>query len=125
MPNPRRVPLEGECLSRAVDRLTAAGYTHELKAEKDGLRDATTGQLVAPEDLVVDETVRVEGLSDPGDSAIVLAVRDRDGRLRGTFVAAFGAQASTAEAAMLPRLKTPDEPQAPPGSLAEGRPGPG
>ncbi len=114
-----RVPVEPECLSRAVDRLTAAGYTHELRAEAAGLRDVTTGRLHAPEELVVDETVRVEGLSDPGDEAIVLALRDQAGRLRGTYVAAFGSSASTADAAMLPRLRTP------PATLARHPAGPG
>jgi hypothetical protein len=116
---PGKVPVEAECLSRAVDRLTAAGYTHELRAEAGGLRDATTGLLHLPEDLVVDETVRVEGISDPGDEAIVLAVRDRTASLRGTYVAAFGAEATGADAAMLPRLRTPDA-SPPTGLAAEG-----
>jgi len=98
------VPVEPECLSRAVDRLTASGYTHELRAEATGLRDVTSGRIVLPEDLVVDEIVRIEGVSDPGDEAIVLAVRDHCGKLRGTYVAAFGSAASMADAAILPRL---------------------
>jgi hypothetical protein len=113
MPRKGSVPVEPECLSRAVDRLTAAGYTHGLRAEKQGLRDLATEQLIAPEDLVVDETVRIEGISDPADESMVLALRDRSGQLRGTYVVAFGSEASTADAAMLPRLRAP-------GTLARG-----
>src|SRR5262245_31028041 len=113
MPSTSPVPVEPECLSRAVDRLTAAGYTHELRAEKAGVRDLTTGRLLVPEDLVVDETVRIEGLSDPGDEAIVLAVRDRDGRVRGTLVSSFGSGSASAEAEVLPRLTTPPSGLAP------------
>ena len=97
-------PIEPERLACAVDRLTAAGYTHELHAEAGGLRDLATGRLVAPEDLVVDETVRIEGFSDPGDESIVLALHDVQGTLRGTFATAFGADVAEADAEVLRRL---------------------
>ncbi|HEX5010595.1 MAG TPA: hypothetical protein VFY71_09345 [Planctomycetota bacterium] len=98
------IPTEPERLACAVDRLTAAGYTHELRAEAGGLRDVATGRLVAPEQLVVDETVRIEGFSDPGDESIVLALHDVEGTLRGTFATSFGADVAEAEAEVLRRL---------------------
>ena len=98
------VPAEPERLACAVDRLTAAGYTHELHAEAGGLRDVATGRLLAPEELVVDETVRIEGFSDPGDESIVLALHDVQGTLRATFATAFGADVAEADAEMLRRL---------------------
>ena len=97
-------PIEPERLACAVDRLTAAGWTHELHAEAGGLRDLATGRLVAPEDLVVDETVRIEGFSDPGDESIVLALHDVQGTLRGTFATAFGTAVAEADAEVLRRL---------------------
>jgi hypothetical protein len=111
------VPRESERLACAVDRLTAAGYTHELHADARGLRDTTTGRAVAPEDLVVDEIVRVEGLSDPGDESIVLALHDVQGTLRGTFATAFGTDAPEADADVLRRLPPVSAPSgpAPPG----------
>jgi hypothetical protein len=62
---------------------------------------------------VVDETVRIEGISDPGDEAIVLAVRDQCGRVRGTLVSAFGSGTAPADAEVLPRLATPPSGLAP------------
>lgn len=93
-----------ETLAHAVDRLQHDGYDLDFVAERDGLRVRTTGALFAPEDLIVDEIVRFEGLTDPGDEAIICALRDSAGTVRGTFAAAYGPTVATDEAAMLRRL---------------------
>jgi hypothetical protein len=91
-------------LAEIVDRLTAAGYRHDFRAEEGGLRAVAGGVLYAPEELLVDEVVRLEGPSDPGEEAIVLAMRTADGRVRGTYVTAYGPMADALDAALLPRL---------------------
>jgi len=101
-------PTEPESLSEAVDRLTAAGWAHALGAVAGGrLRDLRTGVEFAPEDLRVDESVRIEGPTDPGDEVLVLALSDRLGPLRATWSVPFGAQASEADAEVLRRLGPP------------------
>ena len=102
---------EPDSPARAVDRLTAAGYTHALAADDSGLHDATTGQSVVPEDLVVDEVMRFEGISDPDDMAIVLAVHDAYGPLRATYATAFGMNATEADAEALRRLPAQRRPE--------------
>jgi hypothetical protein len=98
-------PVEPESLSQAVDRLTAAGWTHALGAVAGGrLRDLGTGVEFDPDELRVDESVRIEGPTDPGDEALVLALSDRRSRLRATWSVAFGAQATEADAEVLRRL---------------------
>jgi len=67
------------------------------RLEDDGVRPE-------PENLSVDETVRFEGASDPEDQAVLFALRSRDDRVRGTFVASFGPQVEPANAAVIQRL---------------------
>ena len=105
MPDRAFVPTEPEALSEAVNRLTAAGYVHELRACPGGrLREAKSGREYSPEELIVDEVVRFEGPSDPGDESMVLALRERNGPLRGTYTTSFGMSVSGAEAEVLRRL---------------------
>ncbi len=72
-----------ETLSQAVDRLTAQGYTDDFRAESDGMRAVVAGILYRPELLVVEEIVRFEGISDPADEAIVLALHCREDGIKG------------------------------------------
>ena len=93
-----------ETLAHALDRLHESGYDHDFVAEARGLRDRATGEIFAPEDLLVDEIVRFEGLTDPGDEAIVCALRDGAGTLRGTFAAAYGPPMEAIDVDILQRL---------------------
>ena len=53
----------------AVSHFTAHGYTGGFRAENGELRDVVTGLTYRPERLRIDDLVRFEGESDPGDSA--------------------------------------------------------
>jgi hypothetical protein len=98
------VPAEPDSVSAAVDRFTTAGYVEELLADRDGLFASKNGRRIAPEDLVVDAVVRIEGVSDPADEAIVLALHERSGPLRATWASAFGGEVRQADAEALRRL---------------------
>ena len=93
-----------ETLSEAVDRLTAAGYQDDFRAEPAGLRAVRTGCVHLPESLVIDEVVRFEGTTDPGDEAIVFALRCREHGIKGTYVTAYGASMPSIDAEMVRRL---------------------
>jgi hypothetical protein len=54
--------------------------------------------------MIIDEVVRYEGVSDPDDEAILLALRCHCGRL-GLYVAGFGPSASAADVAVLGHLR--------------------
>ena len=92
-------------IAEAVDRMTKAGYVEDFRAEAAGLRATRSGALYEPEDLVIDELVRVEGPSDPADEAIVLALRTRDGKVRGTWTTAYGPTAHPFDSGLMPRLE--------------------
>ncbi len=94
-----------ETLSQAVDRLTAHGYSDQFRAEPDGMRAVVAGILYQPELLVVEEVARLEGISDPADEAIVLALHCREDGIKGTYTVPFGPGMSALEAEMMHRLR--------------------
>lgn len=79
-----------ETVLDAIARFRADGYELEMSATPDGsLRCGVCGVVEPPSDVTVDEVVRYEGESDPGDEAIVLAITTAHGD-RGYLVAAYG-----------------------------------
>jgi hypothetical protein len=97
-------PARMETLREALARLERRGFVEAFRPTPDG-ELALAGQApVAPETLVVEETVRFEGESDPEDMAVLFALRTPDGHLRGTFVASYGASMDPASAEVMHRL---------------------
>ena len=94
-----------ETLSQAVDRLTAHGYTDAFRAEPDGMRAVVAGILYRPELLIVEEVARFEGISDPADEAIVLALHCREDGIKGTYTLPFGPGMGALDAKMMHRLR--------------------
>ncbi len=94
-----------ETLSQAVDRLTAHGYTDAFRAEPDGMRAIVADILYRPESLVVEEVARFEGITDPADEAIVLALHCREDGIKGTYTVPFGPGVGALEAEMMHRLR--------------------
>ncbi len=93
-----------ETLSHAIERLNERGFRKSFHARADGLVAQGSERVHAPEDLLVEEVVRFEGISDPEDEAVLFALASRDGAVRGTFVSAFGIHADPLAAEMMRRL---------------------
>jgi len=93
-----------ETLSEAVERLTAAGYKDDFRAEHAGLRAVKAGCMHEPESLVIDEILRFEGASDPQDEAALFALRCETHGTRGTYVVAYGPSMDSLDAEMVRRL---------------------
>ena len=94
------LPGQMETMSHATARLRAAGYTEDWIAEHGELRCFTCGTSHDPGQVSVDEVVRFEGPSDPGDEAILFALAGSCGH-RGLYGAAYGPFASVEEAAVI------------------------
>lgn len=93
-----------ETLSEAMNRLRGAGYTVEYRAMPNGmLRCDACDTEHDPADLVIDETVRFEGDTNPGDEAILVALQCECGA-RGLFSAAYGPDTTPEEAQVLQAL---------------------
>lgn len=93
-----------ETLREALARLERDGFGRAFRATREGALEAPGVAPLAPESLVVEETVRFEGESDPQDEAVLFALRTRDDRVRGTFLASFGPHVEPDCAAVIQRL---------------------
>jgi len=97
-----------ETLATALDRLRARGYRDQFRAEDAALTALDAGKSFLPEDLVVDEIVRFEGMTDVGDESAIFALRSSDGEVQGTYVVAYGPSMDARDAELVPRLDTKD-----------------
>ena len=79
-----------ETLTESLSRLAARGYAHALFADAGRLRDPVTRGLHDPALLVIAETVRFEGASDPDEQAILFALDSPAGVAIGTYTAVYG-----------------------------------
>lgn len=96
--------MEMESLTDAMDRLRRGGYTSDLTALADGsLRCRSCNARCDPAAAVVDQIVRFEGPTDPGDAAILIAMQCSCGHA-GLFTAAYGADVSAEDELVLSRL---------------------
>src|SRR6266850_6821530 len=82
-------PVGYATVACAVDGLGRRGFTEGFRVVDGGLRAIGTGKTIRTEDLVIREFHRFEGISDPGDMAIVYGIEGKDG-LKATVVNAFG-----------------------------------
>ena len=93
-----------ETLHEAIERLEQRGFRSAFYAVDDGSL-AIDDQVFAPESLVVEEVVRFEGVSDPGDESVLFALRSEDGAVLGTFNTTYGPNTSSKDAAALHRIE--------------------
>ncbi len=80
-----------DTLTDAIHRLQAEGYTGNWFANRDHLLECNeSGDVLDPEEALIDHILRFEGQSDPGDMTILFALRTPAGS-KGLYSAAFGA----------------------------------
>jgi hypothetical protein len=91
-------------LADVVDRLTRAGYSDIFRAEHGAIRAEKARHLHRPEDLAVEALERFEGVSDPSDEAIVVALCSRVDACRGTYTVPYGEGMPAEDAALIARF---------------------
>ncbi len=79
-------------LSQVVNILVKRGYSKDFQVKEDTLV-ATDGFCLECQAFNIDKTYRFEGMSDPGDNAIVYAISSIDGEPLGLFIDAYGVYA--------------------------------
>jgi hypothetical protein len=82
-----------DTLSEAVNDLVKRGYTTDflLHEEKDCLYCAANSMELSPDDFVIDEVYRFEGMTDPADESIVFAISSDKFKIKGLVINGFGA----------------------------------
>jgi hypothetical protein len=96
--------VERESEAPAIEALRAQGFTGNFIAAAGTLHLLDGSRAFRPEELIIRDFQRFEGISDPDDLSIVYAIESRDGT-KGTLVDAFGVYASPTIAAVLERVK--------------------
>ena len=89
--------------SGAINELARRGFTDGFRVVEEGLQVLRTGKILRPQDLVIRDVYRFEGISDPDDMAVVYALESTSGVL-GTFIDAFGVYADPAKADALAEI---------------------
>jgi hypothetical protein len=90
-----------ETLTEAIERLRAQGFLSDFSAVAGGqLRCGQCGAEFDPATLHIDEIVRFEGTSDPGDESILFALSGPCGHA-GLYSAAYGPNATPEDAAVV------------------------
>ena len=97
-------PLEALTLVAVMEELARRGFTEHFTAVAGGLRAVARRTIVPPEDVVIAEYHRFEGVSDPDDMAILYALETSTG-VRGTLSDAFGVYADPAVGAFMNRVR--------------------
>jgi hypothetical protein len=78
------------------------GFERNMYVTSEGMVSCgACGHAAAPTELILHALRRLEGASDPGDEAAVLAVECRVCGARGTTIVRYGPEAGPADAAVL------------------------
>ena len=82
-------------VSEVLTHLQKEGYTADFNLAKTHLACAGNALQLHPTEFVVDKHYRFEGLSDPGDEAVVYAISSAKHGLKGTLVNGYGMYSET------------------------------
>jgi hypothetical protein len=93
-----------ETLSEAIQRLRERGFRHDFSAIPGGrLRCGECGAEIDPAAVKIEEIVRFEGISDPGDESILFALSGPCGH-EGLYSAPYGPDATPEDVAVVAAL---------------------
>lgn len=82
--------------TEGLEALAERGFIEQIRLEEDG-RLLLGDDALAPADVTVADTLRFEGMSNPDDEAIIMAIRTSDGR-RGVLTLPYGPDVSGPQA---------------------------
>src|SRR5688572_953251 len=95
-----------QTLSEAVNALQKRGYTYNFNTRsRSGEEDLDI--YLQPNDFVIDEILRFEGMNDPGDSNILFAISAKHRNLKGLLVNAYGVYSDAHSAMVAQKLRSP------------------
>ena len=81
-----------DTLTEALNDLKERGYTEDFSLRPYCLECKAKEIEIHPENFVVDEFYRFEGMTNPDDNSVLFAITSSDG-LKGTLVDAYGVYA--------------------------------
>lgn len=94
----------GMTVLEAIAELRGKGFASDFSVAGDGLRCGDCGHEHPVASVEMVTSLRVEGVSDPADEAIVIGLRCTACRVAGVIVAGYGPTADPVEAAVIKRI---------------------
>jgi hypothetical protein len=91
-------------LSQAINDLKSRGYTQDLNLKSSHIECPELDIQLHPEDFIIDEFYRFEGMSNTDDNSIVFAISSKQG-VKGVLVDAYGVYSESLNDAMIEKLK--------------------
>lgn len=92
-----------ETLSEAIANLKKRGYIHDFNLHPEWIECAPLNLQLKPMQFHVDEVYRFEGMTNPDDSSILMAIQSTDG-VKGLLVDAYGVYSDSLSPEMIKRL---------------------
>lgn len=80
-----------DTLSQAVNFLTQNGYKEGFEAGNDKIIGNFSKKEYTPQELMIVNSYRFEGATNPGDQALVFAIEANDGT-KGTLIMTYSAE---------------------------------
>ena len=93
-----------ETVAEAVRLLESDGYSGEFYLDAMMVHCGVCTRAHEPAQIKINRTFRFEGVTDPGDEAIVLGLECPDCGARGVLVSAYGPDADAALLALVEHL---------------------
>ena len=90
-------------LSEATNDLKARGYTEDFNIQPTCIECPSLKLQWQPEQFMIDEFYRFEGMSNVDDNSMVFAISSTDG-VKGVLVDAYGVYAENLNDAMIRKL---------------------
>lgn len=89
------VPKTYDTVTEAMKDLKDRGYTTQFErfTEKERLVCRSLSLELSPEEFEIDEVYRFEGMTDPGDQMILMAISSDKHNVKGVVLNAFGTYA--------------------------------
>jgi len=78
-------------LSEAVNKLTSEGYKEDFEASENSIIALYSKKEYQPNELLIEQTYRFDGITNPSDEATVFAIVASDG-VKGTLVMSYSAE---------------------------------
>ncbi|WP_242434693.1 phosphoribosylpyrophosphate synthetase [Hymenobacter amundsenii] len=96
-------------VSEVLNALKKEGYTVDFNLQDNCLICHGNALQLSPDEFQVDRHYRFEGMSDPGDEAVVYAISSARHGVKGTLVNGYGISSEAMGADMVKALqpKTP------------------
>ena len=92
-------------VSEVLNKLKKEGYTVDFNLDNNCLICHGNSLQIYPDEFLVDEHYRFEGISDPGDEAIVYAISSARHNVKGTLVDGYGIYSEGANSDLIKALK--------------------